>query len=58
MAESDFDDDLRDLAGGDSDSEGSVVDRRRSPSPPPKRGSKAKKTRRARDGDSEEEGEA
>ncbi|OAA72653.1 Plus-3 like protein [Akanthomyces lecanii RCEF 1005] len=53
----DFEADLFDLAGGGSDSEGSV-DRRRSPSPPAKRGSKATKSRRADDGDSEEEGEA
>lgn len=54
----DFEADLFDLAGGDSDSEGSVVDRRRSVSPPAKRGSKATKSRREDDGDSEEEGEA
>ncbi|KAJ3475306.1 hypothetical protein NLG97_g9506 [Lecanicillium saksenae] len=54
----DFEADLFDLAGGDSDSEGSVVDRRRSASPPAKKGSKARKPRRAKDGDSEEEGEA
>ncbi|XWW95873.1 hypothetical protein V2A60_003841 [Cordyceps javanica] len=54
----DFEADLFDLAGGDSDSEGSVVDRRRSASPPAKRGSKTKKSRHSADGDSEEEGEA
>ncbi|KAM3467718.1 hypothetical protein MY5147_008653 [Beauveria neobassiana] len=53
----DFEADLFDLAGGGSDSEGSVVDRRRSASPAD-RGSKAKKSRRAADGGSEEEGEA
>ncbi|EGX95868.1 RNA polymerase II transcription elongation factor Rtf1p, putative [Cordyceps militaris CM01] len=55
----DFEADLFDLAGGDSDSEGSVVDRRRSASPPAKRGaSKAKTSRHDADADSEEEGEA
>ncbi|KAJ6783378.1 hypothetical protein PWT90_06769 [Aphanocladium album] len=54
----DYEADLFDLAGRDSDSEGSVVERRRSASPPANKSSKAKKSRHAKDGDSEEEGEA
>lgn len=56
----DFDDDLLDLAGGDSGDEGSISEgRARSETPPPAKKSPAKKTkRRARDYGSEEEGEA
>lgn len=59
----DIDDDLLDLAGGDSGDEGSINEsRERSESPPPaKESSKAplkKARRRARHDDSEEEGEA
>ncbi|OAA57697.1 Plus-3 like protein [Cordyceps fumosorosea ARSEF 2679] len=54
----DFEADLFDLAGGDSDSEGSVVDDRRRSASPAKRGSKTKNSRHDADGESEEEGEA
>lgn len=60
----DIDDELLALAGGDSESEGSVNETREaSASPPPKKreskkaGAKKPK-KRVRDGDSEEEGEA
>jgi RNA polymerase-associated protein RTF1 len=59
----DLDDDLLDLAGGDSGDEGSDSgSRHRSESPEPARKKDTKKTsstkRRARQDDSEEEGEA
>lgn len=56
----DIDDDLLDLAGGDSGDEGSINESRsRSETPPPaKKGPAKKAKRRARSYDSEEEGEA
>jgi RNA polymerase-associated protein RTF1 len=58
----DLDEDLLDLAGGDSGDEGSIAEsRERSVSPPPKKKSKnasAKKTKRRTGDESEEEGEA
>lgn len=57
---SDIEDDLLDLAGGDSGDEGSISEgRARSETPPPAKKGPAKKTkRRARDDVSEDEGEA
>jgi RNA polymerase-associated protein RTF1 len=59
----DIDDDLLDLAGGDSGDEGSISESRgRSESPPPakdaRKGAAKKTKRRARHDESEEEGEA
>lgn len=56
----DIDDDLLDLAGGDSGDEGSVSESRdRSASPPPAKKKQAKKSKgRSGHDDSEEEGEA
>lgn len=50
----DIDDDLLDLAGGDSGDEGSV----RSESPPARRATAKKSKQRSRQDDSDEEGEA